>query len=321
MTKPNYSSRYKQSRSRSNSKSNSENDCQKGSIYRKPYTRKFGSKMVRVKGNCIRATSESGKKRTVIDQKYLKQKARSQARARVLTRSKSKKCPKGQIARTAFKRKGHNRSSYTRSNGSKVRGSIVRPSLTSSVCINKRGKSTRGKPLFHLESNVLGKYGYKNVKHMPSNERHRALDRALNDGRNPLSLFRRINALYVLNKNQDPKFATILQDDKDYIRTTNAYQNRSTRNSNTSSGSFDSKNESSLRSRSRSRLSSRSTSSSRSRANKRSNSRSSPNKKSNSRSRSNIRSNSRSRPNKKSRSRSRSRFRSSSRSRQKSRSR
>lgn len=97
---------------------------------------------------------------------------------------------------------------------------------------NKKSKSKskskydKNKQLFHLDKGVLHKYGYENVKDKTTRERRIALNKALANGIKPLSLFRRINALYVLNKNQDPKLAMIFKKDRDFIKTTSAYKKR-----------------------------------------------------------------------------------------------
>jgi len=70
-----------------------------------------------------------------------------------------------------------------------------------------------------LSPGVLGEYGYKNVKNMTELARHRALLRVIRDGKEePLSLFRRLNALMVLFKYKDPKLSVIFKKDRDYIR-------------------------------------------------------------------------------------------------------
>ena len=70
-----------------------------------------------------------------------------------------------------------------------------------------------------LKPGVLGDYGYKNVKNMTELARHRALLRVIRDGKEePLSLFRRLNALMVLFKYKDPKLSVIFKKDRDYIR-------------------------------------------------------------------------------------------------------
>ena len=69
----------------------SSNKCSKGKIYRKGYTRRVGSKSVKVSGKCIKSTSQSGLKRTVIDKQYFMERAKRQSKAEKLTKGKSKK--------------------------------------------------------------------------------------------------------------------------------------------------------------------------------------------------------------------------------------
>ena len=232
-------SNFRKTKSKSKSKSKrkpksktlSKSACKKGTIYRKGYSRatKSGSK-IKVRGDCIRATSQTGKKRSLEDKRYLKEKAKSQARARSKTRSlsRSKRCSKGQIKRTAYEKKAYSRKGYTRSDGTKVKGSRVSKTVVADSCAKDRGKSHgQGRQLFHLEKDVLKEYGYGHVKTMPELQRHRALKKALVDIK-PLSLFRRLNALYVLNKNQDPRSAKIFKEDRNYVKTTVEYKNRET---------------------------------------------------------------------------------------------
>lgn len=76
----------------------------------------------------------------------------------------------------------------------------------------------QGKPI-KLRPGVLGEYGYKNVKNMTELSRHRALLKVIREGgEEPLSLFRRLNALMVLFKYKDPKLSSIFKKDRDYIR-------------------------------------------------------------------------------------------------------
>lgn len=87
------------------------------------------------------------------------------------------------------------------------------------------GKKVRAR-LFTLKKDVLKKYGYVDVKHKSAQARHAAIDRALADGVGPLSLFRKINALYVLNENRDPRLAAMFHADREYVKTTPGYKHR-----------------------------------------------------------------------------------------------
>jgi len=133
---------------------------------------------------------------------------------------------------TEILREGYHRKSYLRKSKSnnKQRSSIkstksIKSTWVPPVCINSTTGRAHGTKLFSLEKGDLKNFGYKNIKTLTINERQRALDKALKKTK-PLSLFRKINALYVLNENKDPLLAKKFKDDRDYIKTTNEYKNR-----------------------------------------------------------------------------------------------
>ena len=70
--------------------------------------------------------------------------------------------------------------------------------------------------LFHLEKGTLTKFGYsmKNTEQ----SRHKSLKKAIKSIK-PLSIYRRLNALYVLNKNKHPDNAKIFKDDAEWLKT------------------------------------------------------------------------------------------------------
>ncbi len=68
----------------------------------------------------------------------------------------------------------------------------------------------------NMRKGRLSSFGYSNIKSLSAQERHDALDKAIQD-ENPLSVFRKINLIYVLNKNNQP-VADILNRDKNWIR-------------------------------------------------------------------------------------------------------
>ena len=223
------------SRSRKSNKSRSrkrtasrEPKCPSGRIYRQGYTRRRGNSRVTVPGNCIRETSQSRQKRSVRDRKYLAQRAKMYKTARrKFSRQTPKRCPTGRVLREGFYRQPTRRRSFKRSTGTQVPASTVAGAWVPPTCVPSINRQKK-KRLFVLERNVLGKYGYHDVKNLTANERHEALDKALDDGIEPLPLLRRVNALYVLNKNQDPTLAQKFKQDVNYIRTTQEYQNRPT---------------------------------------------------------------------------------------------
>ena len=76
-----------------------------------------------------------------------------------------------------------------------------------------------------LDKNVLGKYGY-HVKNTKLKERRKALSKAIKY-LDPLSVSRRLNALYVLNKNTNPELAMRFRRDSKWIKKTDKYLSRS----------------------------------------------------------------------------------------------
>lgn len=211
----------RRSRSQRRSSSSLSQKCSRGQIKRKAYNRQTSRGQVHVPAKCIRATSQSGLKRSTSQKRYLAQRAKIQKEARrKFSRDIPKKCPRGDIVREGFRRKSYRRMS--RGKNISVKGSWVAPTCAPSI--NRQ----KGKRLFSLERGTLEKYGYTNLHSKTSQQRHKALDSAIKDGVKPLPLLRRVNALYVLNKNKDPELAKKLHSDVAYIRNTKAYQNRET---------------------------------------------------------------------------------------------
>lgn len=70
-----------------------------------------------------------------------------------------------------------------------------------------------------LTSGSLGEHGYSHVTEMSTTARHRALADAIYH-ENPLSVFRKLNALFVLNKNKHPATADIFESDRDWVKRT-----------------------------------------------------------------------------------------------------
>lgn len=221
------SRRRSRSRSRELSRGN-DRSCPLGQIYRRGYTRYRGNTKIQVPGNCITATSQSKLKRSDIDREYLAQREQIQKEARRrFSREMPKKCPPGTVLREGFYRRPTHRRAFRRSSGTEVPGTEVSGAWVPPTCVPSINVQKK-KRLFALERGVLGRYGYEDVKHLSTSERHDALDRALADGIEPLPLLRRVNALYVLNKNKDPELAAKFRSDVGYIRSTPEYQNRPT---------------------------------------------------------------------------------------------
>lgn len=214
--------------------------CPKGQIYRKGYVRYRGNTKIEVSGNCITATSQSKQKRSDLDREYFAEREKMYKEARrKFSREMPKSCPPGKVLREGYYRQPTYRKAYKRSSGSEVEATEVRGAWVPPTCVPSINEQKK-KRLFTLEKNVLHKYGYYDIKNLSSRERHRALNKALKDGFEPLPLLRRVNALFVLNKNRDPLLASKFKEDVDYIRNTKEYQNRPTARQ-TSTGSRNSR--------------------------------------------------------------------------------
>ena len=109
-------------------------------------------------------------------------------------------------------RKGYRRKAYVRADGTRVRAVYVKPRLIKDV-----GLPGHGKKLFTLKKGLLTKHGYVGVEKLNQIQRRAALRRALREMK-ALSLFRRLNALYVLNKNKKPALARKVKADRDWVR-------------------------------------------------------------------------------------------------------
>jgi len=72
--------------------------------------------------------------------------------------------------------------------------------------------------LFHLEKGTLSKFGYsmKNTQI----KRHISLKKAIKSIK-PLTIYRRLIALYILNKNKQPDNAKIFKNDAEWVKSNN----------------------------------------------------------------------------------------------------
>ncbi|HVP41509.1 MAG TPA: hypothetical protein VMS95_06120 [Candidatus Krumholzibacteriaceae bacterium] len=78
----------------------------------------------------------------------------------------------------------------------------------------KMPKATQKRIHANLRKGQLEKYGY--AMHLPDEERHEALKRAI-AATNPTQVFREINLLEVFNRNNHPDLVQIAIKDKEWI--------------------------------------------------------------------------------------------------------
>ena len=124
---------------------------------------------------------------------------------------KKSRCKKDEILRRSYYRK-----SYTR-NGKRISSSYVRSS-----CIRKsRKKSPKKsnikspKKIGKLNKGTLTRFGYSADKSM--SERRESLSRAIK-AYGSLVVFRKLNAIYVLNRNTVPKKSQIFYKDRNWVK-------------------------------------------------------------------------------------------------------
>jgi len=160
-------------------------------IMRKAYTRKN----IHVSRGCIKAQSQSGKKRTDINVAKLKKLATIHKKMRKKFGTPSCK---------------YIREGYTATR--KGRKINVAPG-----CLKKK----KGKQIFVLEKGTLTQYGYH--ANLPIKDRHFALLKALRHIK-PLSVYRKLNALYILNKNKP--LGILYRRDAEWVKTTHEYMTR-----------------------------------------------------------------------------------------------
>ena len=77
----------------------------------------------------------------------------------------------------------------------------------------------KSKVIIPLGNNtLLSDHGYKGVIDKSPLARHRALMRVIRDGEPWLGLFRKLNVLMILFKNENPKLSKIFKQDRAWVR-------------------------------------------------------------------------------------------------------
>ena len=189
--------------------------CKKGTIFRKAYTRHLNNKPIHISSSCIKAQSQLGTKRSTRDSAIIKK--RMMIHKTIRKQFGSPNCKKGQVVR-----EGYTRKAYVRKSGSHVKSSKVGPGCIKATGLSRK-RGTKGKQLFVLEKGTLTKYGYH--ANLSETERHTALTKAMKETK-PLSVYRKLNAVYVLNKNKNPSLANTYRKDADWLQKTQEYMER-----------------------------------------------------------------------------------------------
>lgn len=78
----------------------------------------------------------------------------------------------------------------------------------------KYHRTSKCNVLFHLEKGTLTKFGYSMKNSQQS--RHKSLKKAIKSVK-PLSIYRKLNAIYILNKNKHPDNAKVFKNDAEWL--------------------------------------------------------------------------------------------------------
>ena len=176
--------------------------CPSGFIMRKAHTRK-GKKIPK---KCIRKTSPYNQKHT----DFVKEtKKRMTIRLRGFRKSLRKnniKCASGKISRKSYVR-------IITKTGKRVH--------VPASCIPDIGNpGKRLQPgIGPLRKGELARFGYKSVKELSVNERHEALKKAVIE-LGSLSVWRKLNAVYVYTKNTNPLISSKYNQDRNWVKST-----------------------------------------------------------------------------------------------------
>lgn len=127
------------------------------------------------------------------------------------------KCPSGMSLRKGYTKNIKVKSRCIQSSKRSMNASIIKKMKSRCKRKNKKNKTHhKCNVLFHLEKGTLTKFGYSMKKSQQS--RHKSLKKAIKSVK-PLSIYRKLNALYVLNKNKHPENAKVFKDDAEWLKT------------------------------------------------------------------------------------------------------
>jgi hypothetical protein len=112
------------------------------------------------------------------------------------------RCPRGTIRRRSYRKR---------------RGTLVKSACIPDVGAPGKGLAS-GPGIGPLRSGDLSKFGYDNVTDLTAARRHLALARATSEY-GALSVFRKLNAVYVYTRRTAPASSRIFKADRDWIKT------------------------------------------------------------------------------------------------------
>jgi len=120
----------------------------------------------------------------------------------------TKRCSRGTIRRNSYTRKS--------ASGKKI---YIPSSCSKDVGLPGKGFKGEGPGIGQLEEGELSTFGYEHVVNMSTADRHSALTKAVKEY-GWLTVFRKLNAVYVLTKNTSPAASIIFLRDRNWVRRT-----------------------------------------------------------------------------------------------------
>jgi len=136
-----------------------------------------------------------------------------------MSHSIKRKTPKRQTS----KRRTPKRSSLSKKRSMKKRSPLKKSIRRKSPSIRKKGSKKRSVGGYQwmdtskFKKNSLGKYGYKT--NLNITQRHAALEKAIK-AYGAHSVWSKLNAVSILNKNRSPKTANVFTTDKNWVKRT-----------------------------------------------------------------------------------------------------
>lgn len=182
-------------------KRRSDGSCASGYHPRKAYTiKKTGT---RVEAACVRATTLSGPRKEFLSATRRRMSRRLQGISK--TRRGVTSCPSGKIVRDAYVRirKGERQ-------------------FVAASCIKDVGNPGKGIPtgapgIGPLRKGDLKRFGYTDVASMSEGRRHLALAAAVR-AYGSLTVWRKLNAIYIYTRNTAPAASRVFKADRDWIK-------------------------------------------------------------------------------------------------------
>lgn len=162
----------------------------------------------RVAASCVRATTTAEPRAEFLarTRKRMTQRMRGFRRS---ARSSSRRCGRGQILRAP----------YVRILSRTGKRTMVPASCITDQGTPGKGLASGGPGIGPLRSGDLEQFGYTSVSGLTSLQRHRALAAAVRKY-GPLTVWRKLNAVYVYTKRTSPASSRIFKADRNWVNAT-----------------------------------------------------------------------------------------------------